>query len=96
MGEKTNQLIEVLTELRQLTSEDDQEHWVKFLLLAETRLKKSDFSGIEHLLAGYGGLGSFNDVWIQSSKEKDERFCFLRSKVWDLANYIKENHEFIT
>ena len=95
-GEKTKQLIEVLSELQQLTLDDGLENWAKWMLVSKTRLENSDFSGIEYLLGAYGGMGSFNDVYIQSSKEKDERFHLLKTRAWELANYIKANHEIYT
>ncbi len=65
----------------------------------------SDFSGIEHLLSAYGGMGSFNDLiigqtnhngefaWKQNYQEVNNELNHLRGQAYQLANWIKHNHE---
>ena len=96
MGAKTDELVVVLTELHELTKNDHHVDWAQWMMNAKSRLEKSDFSGIDYLLGAYGGMGSFNDIYIHSSKELDERFSLLRTRAWELANHIKRNHEINT
>jgi hypothetical protein len=71
---------------------------------AWARLLNSDYSGIEHLLSAYGGMGSFNDLvicqsyengqfrWKEGYVEKNNQLDELRGKARELADHIKRNH----
>ena len=96
MRTKTGELIEILNELQTLTSNDGLDNWANLIKTAKLRLESSDYSGIEYLLKAYGSMGSFNDIYIQSNKELDQRLHFLKTEAWKLANYIKHNHEINT
>ena len=105
MGPKTKELISVLSELAALLEGDGDSHWRSWMLEAKERLQHSDYSGIEHLLNAYGGMGSLNDLvlgqsykdgvfaWKPGYIELNERFEKLRTKAWDLAQGIKRHHE---
>lgn len=104
MGPKTEELIQVLDQIIYLLAEDGNHHWEKWMIESKGRLMKSDYTGIEHLLNAYGGMGSFNDLVIGQSYE-DEKFLWkpnaaennsklerLRSRAYSLADDIKRNH----
>jgi hypothetical protein len=105
MGPQTQKLIMVLDELAALLESDDENWWRQRMIEAKRRLEASDYSGIEHLLASYGGMGSFNDLvicqeqrdgsfsWKDGYREKNERLTQLRSSAWELATWISKNHE---
>jgi hypothetical protein len=57
---------------------------------AKIRLEDLDYSGIDHLLQAYGGMGSFSDLMV--SPEHQDRFAALRTQVWELAEDIRRNH----
>lgn len=42
-----------------------QVQWADWLRKDARLIRALDFYGIEHLLAAYGGMGSFNDVVLQ-------------------------------
>jgi hypothetical protein len=90
-----------------LLESDDEVHWKKWMSESKRRLQNSDFSGIEHLLSAYGGMGSFSDlvicqstkdggfVWKKGYKKRNNTLGKLRTKAWELATYIKRNHEIV-
>ena len=100
---KTEELISVLNEIESLLV--DEAHWLNLISSANKRIKNSDYSGIELLLSYYGGMGSFNDLIIdqptiqgslefsQDSKAKNNKLSKLKTKAFELSNYIKHNHE---
>ena len=67
------------------------------------RLINSNYSGIEHFLAAYGGIGSLNDVvlgqsckhgvfqWEPGHVALNETFAALREHAWQLADAIKRS-----
>lgn len=103
MGNKTEELISILDEIEALL--DKEGHWLKLISNANRRIKNSDYSGIELLLSYYGGMGSFNDLvicqpsgkgalkWSNEAKANNDDLASLRSKAYELSNYIKHNHE---
>jgi hypothetical protein len=105
MEPKTAQLIAVLEQIIQVLDSDGEKHWRKWMVSARLRLVSSDYSGVEHLLKAYGGMGSFNDLvigqsmlggrfsWKAGSQEANEKLNALRSKAYELAQYIKHHHE---
>ena len=87
MGSKTQELIQILTEIIFLLEEEGETHWVKWMGRAKTRLEDRDYSGIEHLLRAYGGMGSFNDLMVYP--ERQDQLEALRTQAWELAEEIK-------
>ena len=62
MGPKTLELCSTLRTTIQLLEEANESHWSKWLSVSLGRIENGDFSGIEHLLGAFGGMGSFNDL----------------------------------
>ena len=104
MATKLDKLLEVLDEIIRLLEADGEQHWSHWMRQSRARLLDSDYSGIEHLLSAYGGMGSFNDLlicqsyengqfrWKEGHVEKNKRLGELRGKAWELADYIRRNH----
>lgn len=105
MRPKTKELIEVLGELAALLESDGDTHWSSWMLRAQSRLKHSEYSGVEYFLSAFGGMGSFNDIilgqctqngafaWRPGYKKINEQFEKLRTKAWELATKIKSDHK---
>jgi hypothetical protein len=93
MGPKTKELIEVLDRLVQMLDDDGQEHWCDWMSQARTWLIESDFNGIEKVLLAYGGMGSFNDIYLSKLTRKNHCFSVLRTRAWELATEIKHEQE---
>lgn len=62
MGQKTEELIDVLDQLVKVLESDGEMHWSRWMRKARALLIDSDYSGITYLLSAYGGTGSFNDL----------------------------------
>jgi hypothetical protein len=90
MGPKTQELIQMLTEIIFLLEREGETHWSGWMQRAKMRLEDRDYSGIEYLLSAYGGMGSFNDLMV--SVERQDHFGALRTKAWELAEEIKRDH----
>jgi uncharacterized FAD-dependent dehydrogenase len=105
MGPLTKQLIDILDEIIAVLDEDKEAHWNHFIATTKSRLLNSDYSGVEHLLSGFGGMGSFSDLvvgqesvagefrWKEGYRESNERLDTLRSEAYRVANCIKHNHQ---
>jgi Domain of unknown function (DUF6966) len=99
-----DELLKILDEIIQLLEADGEQHWSNWMRKSRSRLQDSDYSGIEHLLSAYGGMGSFNDLVICQSYEngefrlkegyveKNNRLSDLRSKAWELADAIRRDY----
>lgn len=102
MATRLDELLETLDKLVQLLESDREQRWSKWIRQSRERLQDSDFSGIEHLLSAYGGMGSFNDLiicqsyengkfhWKDGHVEKNNRLDELRGKAWELADSIRK------
>ena len=62
MGQRTEELIDVLDQLIKVLESDDEIHWSRWMRKAQAYLIDSDYYGITYLLSAYGGMGSFNDL----------------------------------
>ena len=101
--DELSELLTVIDELIQLLEVNGEEHWSRWMRTSRDRLLASDYSGIEHLLSAYGGMGSFNDLvicqsyengqfrWKEGHVEKNNRLNELRSKAWELADAIRRD-----
>ena len=104
MATRLDELLEVLSEIIEILDEDREEHWSGWMAQSRHRLLDSDYSGIEHLLSAYGGMGSFNDFvlgqsyengqfrWKEGHVDKNNRLDELRRKAWKLADEITRDH----
>ncbi len=100
MGTKTDELITILAETIILLRKYGVSHWADWLEKDMMLLEKSDFYGIEHLLSAFGGMGSFNDLYICQENghiiEKEEtvlvndKLFRLNSSIYGLAETIRK------
>ena len=104
MTTQLDELLNILTEIIELLEADGESHWLGWIRQSRERLLNSDYSGIEHLLSAYGGMGSFNDLvicqsyenghfcWKDGHAEKNNKLSELRSQAWKLADQMRRNH----
>jgi hypothetical protein len=85
IGPKTAKLITTLDDLGEKLDGLGHVHSVSWLAESARRLRSGDFSGIQHLLGAYGGMGSFNDLILPETTDQ------LRSDAYDLAHAIKQD-----
>ena len=101
MTDSIQKLSETLDEIIQLLEASGEKHWANWMLEAKDCLKYSDDYGIEHILAAYGGMGSFTDLVLYQKVEdgqmkmtvfnriRNNRLSKLRSRAWEIANAIR-------
>lgn len=70
----------------------DYNGWVEQVERCRSSIAQSDYHGVDRLLRLYGGMGSLNDVVLQSGgiapREDKERFNTLRTDAWKDANAL--------
>ena len=101
MGPMTIQLCERLRETARLLRTAGESHWAKWMETSLRRIENGDFSGVEHLLGAYGGMGSFNDLVLaavngqavndENWREYNDRLDDLRGQLYTLANDVRRN-----
>lgn len=70
MGQRTEELIDVLEQLIKVLESDGEMHWSRWMRKARALLMDSDYYGITYLLSAYGGMGSFNDLVLGQNADK--------------------------
>jgi hypothetical protein len=105
MGTEIHNLIAKLDELIALLKAESEVHWCNWMERVKQKLENSDYAGVEDLLGAYGGMGSFNDLVISQnakdgeiacgsdSQAKNQQLNALRSSIWEIAVWLKRNHE---
>jgi hypothetical protein len=96
---RLDQLAERTEETAALLARYGVQAWADWLAEDAVRIRQCDFSGVEHLLSAYGGMGSLNDVWIcpengHSIASADvlavnEALGRLRSQLYSLASTLR-------
>ena len=81
MGELTNELKIELENLIKYLQDQNETHWVEWMITAKRHLDNSDFYGIEKILSAYGGAGSIQDIADSEG---------IIHRVGTLANKIKK------
>ena len=97
MNVEIEALARKLDEAEALLRRWGQTDWANWLCKDAGLIRKLDFFGIEHLLSAYGGMGSLNDVVLQSFNqiglsvplEDNERLDSLRHEIYSLAKKLE-------
>ncbi len=97
-GGDVNELTQVLQELVELLRACGERHWRAWLQADLDRLRAGDMYGLEHLLAAYGGMGSFNDLVLdringhtadaRETGDANQRLRDLKSSAYSLATAL--------
>ena len=98
MGTKTQQLVETLERLVPLLESYGDTWWSSWFAADLVRIREGDRYGVEHVLQAFGGMGSFNDLFLhpRNGNRVDENgveaanraLSELRSRAWSLAREI--------
>jgi hypothetical protein len=101
MDPKIVELCDCLRTAAALLARVDQPRWAAWLGEALARIERHDLTGIDYLLAAYGGMGSFNDLTIvaadgapgagEDADDADERLDVLRSRMHALARALRDH-----
>ena len=100
---KVARLAKLIDDAEQLLRKHDEETWADWLAEGCGRIRNRDFSGIEYILSGFGGTGSFNDVYNcpannHAIKERDvskvnDRLRVLSSGIHELARELQDEEQ---
>ena len=101
MADDVEDLITQLTVATSMLENVKEEFWAKWLQENLNMIRQRNFRGVERLLSGFGGMGSFTDLVIHpingheilesQISSVNEQFAALRTKLYHLA--IKIKHE---
>lgn len=99
MGPKTARLIELLEAASALLRACGEAHWSAWLEKDLARLRRGDFSGVEHFLSAFGGMGSLSDLVLHPEngdrlsyaevKDVNARLHQLLTEAWALAQDLR-------
>ncbi|MAE93534.1 MAG: hypothetical protein CL910_02630 [Deltaproteobacteria bacterium] len=64
MEKEVGELILVLDELIAFLERHGEAHWQDWMGRSRRLLEARDLSGVTRLLGAYGGMGSFNDLYL--------------------------------
>ena len=97
------QLVDCLDETASLLKQYGESHWSEWILKNRHKITSGNFQGVLGLLEGYGGMGSFNDIYIHSANghmiseqavnRVNEQFRSLQGNTYRLAERIKTEVE---
>jgi hypothetical protein len=100
---KVAKLTGLIYDAEQLLRKYGEATWANWLAVGNTRIRNRDFGGVEHILSGFGGMGSFTDVYICPTnhhliEERDvnrvnDRLRALSSAIYILAKEHKREEE---
>ncbi len=103
MDTRIVQLIDLIDETKRLLRTYGEERWAAWLERNERFIRNRNFYGIEQLLSGYSGMGSFNDVVIHPSNRHriqahevahvNEHFQELKDKMYMLADELRREEQ---
>ncbi|WP_425275412.1 DUF6966 domain-containing protein [Sphingomonas aurantiaca] len=81
--------LEAMTTLLKLHGDN---RWAEQVERCRSSIAQSDYHGVDRFFCLYGGMGSLNDVILQSGgvtpAEDNERFDALRTDAWKQANAL--------
>lgn len=101
IGPKTQLLCDCLKATIVLLERVGADHWAAWMKISLSQLENGDLSGVKHVLAAYGGMGSFNDLVLCSGnghrvtddeyRTVNDELDKLRNEAYELAQFISRN-----
>jgi len=99
MADLTVRLLSTLEQITSLLRKYGEEHWLQWIVRDVTLIREGDSHGVEHFLSAYGGMGSFNDLYLcpenghrieRSDVEPvNKELRSLVSQAYDLARHLQ-------
>ena len=94
------QLLLDLDQLAALLRKHGEDKWADKIVKDRVGLEAFESKAIEHVLSAFGGMGSFNDVFLHPSNghsikeeevaEVDDHLADISSQIWSNAKYLKQ------
>ena len=99
MSGSSDRLIIILDETIKLLRRYEVSHWAKWLSNDLSQIRQSNTKGLDHLLSTFGGMGSFNDLWVcpenghkvdsSDVRQVNAELQNLSSEIYKLATELK-------
>jgi hypothetical protein len=99
LQQQTEQLISILTQIEHLLVAHGEQRWRAWISRDIAAIKNQDAQGIVHLLAAYGGMGSFSDLYLSAANGHqvgesevisiNDKLSTLRSRAYSLAKELE-------
>jgi hypothetical protein len=95
---RVERLLADLDEAISLLEKAGETHWLAWLQRGRSEVAQGDAHGLERLLGGFGGMGSFNDLVLTQPnasaprdflREANDRLWDLRQSIWQTAQDLK-------
>ena len=77
-----------LLELEQLREAHGSNFWAEKIKKSRIAAENSDGWSVDHVLGLYGGIGSLNDLILETTKFENNKLQRLTSEVWHLAKQL--------
>jgi hypothetical protein len=100
---KIAQLTKLIDEAQQLLRKHGEEAWANWLEEGCSRIRDRDFTGVQHILSGFGGMGSFNDLYIcptnhhaieeRNVDRVNNKLRALSSEIYKLARDLRDEEQ---
>lgn len=96
-SERYDRLLVALSSMRELLAAYEERHWLAWMDAVHRDVSAGDAHGLARLLRAYGGMGSFNDVYLHRRahavvedqvRRDNDRFDELRSQMWTDATEL--------
>jgi hypothetical protein len=94
-------LVALLNDAVEILTQVGETHWSAWLASCRTQIAADAKSGSNHLLTAFGGMGSFNDLWLcqinghralpADESEINAKLDDIRSRMYDLAQQIQKS-----
>ena len=86
MHPEIEQLVSLAERASEILQAHGHAHWAQWLRSDAQRLRNGDAQSLTHLLSAFGGMGSLNDVVLQSESGSAlqntlERLCSLATEL---------------
>ena len=96
-----SELVQILNELIELLRRYGEKNWSRKIEGDLRLLRQDDGYGAKRFLSHYGGMGSFNDLWLcalnghsvpkDSESAANAELQALSTRAWQLAKEIERN-----
>jgi hypothetical protein len=100
-SERYDRLLANLVATRELLATYQENHWLTWMEAVHREVRAGDGHGLARLLQAYGGMGSFNDVYLHPSsaevitqdqlRRDNDRLEKLRSQMWSDATALRQS-----
>ena len=83
------ELLDALAQAIALQKERGELFWVEWLEKSRKLIEADDFYGVEHLLKGFGGMGSLGDISEIHPSTKEAALNRVLERIYEIADELR-------